>query len=693
MAALHYPLSTPHPPKVESVNAAVVPGPSLASHPLQALLRDEVVQAADELIRGFVDELDSAMQALLAESRNATETRAVLDLGQSLSLNRPALVRSFLAALKRRFDPLQRTATAGVFDLERLCLLPAEEMEENIALMHLAQQAEQKAAEDGRQLLARLQWAARDLTLPALAEALNAQALPACFAAALRQAGLNTAERVLAYRLVESHAIQGWPLVVQRALQVLDRQGLRMARPLAANAAEDAAPMISTATTQTLREARASLVSGPDGALAQALLRAIEPPADSQGAGLITALAAGWLDGLLAEPELPPAFAPDLESLRFVVIKAALCDPSFFLHAIHPVRNAVDELVQKAAFIGLQGYSLAKVRAELKETAARISIHGHFALDALSMLPPLDAELAHQFRQQMSKDQDARREGLLHRVRTLAAREVDARTLDVSLPPAARAALARGFLPLLSTLLLRHGAASPSTRQARQLLERFVDSFALCIGGDERRAVLGELCRVLVDAGLGDDYVAGVCVELENAYAELEEEAQSSLPRGDVVGTLNEINDILANIGTLPVLESYRGEAGQPAAPAAGAAHIDTSAYTLTPITASNDIGMAAAQHNPLEILLATGQWFRVRDYKRGDDRWLCLSGVHLAQDRVGFSGFDGATVLAMRASQFVQDLTSGLAEPLNPDAGVQQALQGLRAQSNLVPDRLHSFG
>ena len=693
MAALHYPLSNLHLPKVESLNARAVPSPNLTSHPLQALLRDEVVDAAGELIKGFVDELDSAMQALLAESRNATETRAVLDLGQSLSLNRPALVRGFVAALKRRFDPLQQAAAAGVFDLERLCLLPAEEMEENIALMHLAQQAEQRAAEDGRQLLARLQWAARDLTLPALAEALNAQALPACFAAALRQAGLNTAERVLAYRLVESHALKGWPLVVQRALQALDRQGLRMARPLAANAAEDAAPMISSATSQTLREARASLVSGPDGALALALLRAIEPPADSHGAGLITALAACWLDGLLAEPELPPAFAPDLESLRFVVIKAALCDPSFFSQPLHSVRNAVDELVQKAAFIGLQGYSLAKVRAELKEIAARISIHGHFALDALSMLPPLDAELAHQFRQQMARDQDARREALLHRVRTLAAREVDARTLDVSLPPAARAALTRGFLPLLSTLLLRYGAASPATRQARQLLERFVDSFALCIGGDERRAVLSELCRVLVDAGLGEDYVSGVCVELEKAYAELEDEAQSSLPRGDVTGTLSGINDILAHIDTLPACESDRGAVTPPAAPAGSAAPIDTGAYTLTPITASNDIGGVVAQHNPLNLLLTAGQWFRVRDYKRGDDRWLCLSGVHLAQDRVGFSGFDGATVLAMRASQFVQDLTSGLAEPLNPDPGVQQALQCLRAQPNQVLDRLHSFG
>ncbi len=664
---------------------AVENAPRLAMHPVQSLLRECLAEAGQDLIRDFVDGLDAAVQALLAESRHAAETRAVLELGQALSVNRPALMRGFVNALKSRFEPLHHQALKGIFDLERLCLLPSEEMEENIALTHLAQLAEQRAGEDGRQLQACLQWASRDLGLPALAAALGPDALPVCFAAALRQAGLTTTDRVLAYRLVESHALKSWPTLVQLALHALDRQGLRHTRALAATPAEDAAPPISAATLQTLKEARASLLSGADGTLAQALLRALEPPCEGHAAALITALAAHWLDGLLAEPELPPAFAPDLESLRLAVIKGALCDTTFFSQERHPVRTAVDALAQKAAFIGLQGYSLAEVRSELKDTVAHINIHGQFALDALAMLPPLDAELAHQFRQQMAREQEARREGLLARVRTLAAREVDARTLDVSLPSEARAALARGFLPLLSTLLLRHGAASPRTRQARQLLERFVDSFALCIAASERRAVLAALGDTLREAGLPDLHVGGVIAGLEKSYAELEEEAQSSLPRSNGISPAAGIDDILTGIDALPALEPFHGEPASKPRPVQSLVANDANAYTLTPISASNDLTTLAMDADPLDLLLKPGQWFRVRDYKRGDDRWLSLSGLHIGQDRVSFSGFDGVTVLAMRAGQFVQDLISGLAEPLNPDASVQQALQRLRAQPTLA--------
>lgn len=678
MAALTQMLTIPLPPQWYAGQEVAAPKPVLAAHPLQSRLCERLLEVGGELIDSFMRELDPAVQALLAECRNAAETRAVLDLGNALSLNRPALLRGFMAALKRRFDPLRVSLRSNLFDLERLSLLPADEMEENMQLSQLALQAEQKASEAGRQLASRLQAAARDLALPALDDALDAHTLPDCFAQAFRHAGLMTSERVLAYRLVECHALKAWPSLVQAALLVLDQQGLHGAHTLAghaaANAAQDAAPMISAATMQTLREVRASLVSGEDGRLASALLRALEPPFVGSPVALITALAGSWMDSLLAESELPATFTPELESLRLPVIKAALCDLSFFLQPLHPVRQSVNDAAQKAAFVGLQGYSLAQVRAELREIASRINIHGRFALDALQMLPPLDPDLAHQFHQQMSRDQEHRRESLLHRVRALATREVEARTLDVSLPSAARAALSRGFMPLLSTLMLRHGSAAPPTRQARQLLERFVDSFALCIGRSERQSVLSALCKTLVETGLSELHTRSVRAELETAYAELEAEAQSSLPGGDSSSTLREINSILSGLGVNTTAES------RPAPPV-----VTAGASQYQPKVSLDD--------TPLERLLKPGQWFRVRDYKSGDDRWLSLVGLHTDQDRVSFSGFDGITVLTMRASQFVEDLTTGLAEPLNPDASVQQALVRLRTRPVETPALLCSFG
>ena len=269
-------------------------------------------------------------------------------------------------------------------------------------------------------------------------------------------------------------------------------------------------------------------------------------------------------------------------------------------------------------------------------------------------------------------------------MRTLANREIDARTLDISLPTAARGALTRGFLPLLCTLMLRHGAASPQTRQARQLLERFVDSFALCIGREERQAVLRALHTIFLDVGLPDLHIASVCAELENTYAELEEEARRAEPSK----VLPESNGV--QVGMAVAMASAPSP-GRPSAPLSMSHSPDV--YSLTPLIASNEVRTGVPEADPLVALLKTGQWFRVRDYKRGDDRWLSLVGVHLEQDRVNFSGFDGVIVLAMRASQFVEDLTSGLAEPLNPEPAVQQALQTLRARAASTAERLRSFG
>lgn len=684
-------LAVPPAPAVAG-DAAVAGKPALAAHPLQAQLRSQIMHAGEALIRRFIADFDRNLQSLMAESRHAAETRAALDLGHTLAQQRAALERGFMMALKNRFDPLRAKGVDGIVDVERLCLLPTEDMEEHILLAHLARAAEERAGEDGRQLVSRLQWASRELGLPALSHALDASTLPSCFVQAMHHVGLTTPERLLLLRLVESNALKFWPDLVRSGLVLLDQLGLRHARSLSSGPdgrlAEDFAPMISAATVQTLRETRASLSAGADAALAQALLQAIAPPFGGSTAGLITALAGAWMDALLAEPELPPAFAPDLESLRLVVIKAALCDPSFFTQALHPVRRGIEELVQQAAFTGLQGFSLAPLRTELKEIAGRVSIQGQFASDALRMLPPMAAELSWQFFHRMEKDYEARREALLHRVRVLAGREIDARTLDVSLPVAARAALSRGFLPLLCTLMLRHGATAPRTRQARQLLERFVDSFALCIGMAERRGVLADLRTIFAEVGLPELHAAAVCAELEQVYVELAEEAQSGLPRGDSASVLREIHGILSGMGVAEASVTY----SSPSQARSPMPEVPTPSPARA-VAAEPAKNQPVAASDPLEALLKTGQWFRVRDYKRGDDRWLALSSVHPEQDRVSFSGFDGVAVLAMRASQFLNDLASGLAEPLNPTPAAQQALQGLRARAASVAERLHGFG
>ncbi len=76
------------------------------------------------------------------------------------------------------------------------------------------------------------------------------------------------------------------------------------------------------------------------------------------------------------------------------------------------------------------------------------------------------------------------------------------------------------------------------------------------------------------------------------------------------------------------------------------------------------------------EALLRAEQWFRVHDPKSGDDRWLCLSEHYAARDLLSFRGSDGVATLGLRASQFVQDLIAGRAEPLNTESELARMLR-----------------
>jgi hypothetical protein len=640
-----------------------------AAHPLQTALCDCAVQAAQLLVQRFDEQLDSALQSLAAEARNAAETREALDLGQALSCTRQALQRSFVDALRRRFDPLTQKRSSHLFDLERLSVLPTEELEENIALIHLGERAEEAGGEASRQLNDNLRRAAKDLSLPMLADALAPAALGACFSIAFRKAQLEPAQRLLALRLVESQVPSLWPVLIESALHCVQTQGYQFARSLGQGSAAWALPALTEATQRLLRETRASLAAPADAALAAALLQLAVGPVVAVPGYVVLSLMGHWMDSLVADAMLPQAFVPDMESLRLPAIKAALADAHVLENPRHPVRQDIQQIFQSAAFAGVQGVSLAPLRESVKKLSARITVQAAFAYDALKMLQPLASDLPEQFIQQMAADDEQRREALLRDVRAQVHREIEARTLDLALPSAARAALARGFFPLLCTLFLRHGAAAPKSRQARNLLERFVDSFTLCCTQTARATVMRELCITLAEAGLPEVQINGLVSELRAIYSELEQEAQAALrPSHDNPAEAErEINAILATL---------EPQALTPLWPVARQA-IREQPRALMPHQAANEASPAA---DPAAQLLSPGRWFRVRDYRRGEDRWLSLGSYLPQQDRVTFRSSEGAAALAMRATQLLEDLASGIAEPVNPDAAATQALVLLKA-------------
>lgn len=639
------PLLLPSP--AVAVAAAPAPRPHGASHPLHAALRELAETEAGRLAGHFVERLDGALQALSAEARNVAETRAALELGDALRLGQGTLLRQVARAFAQRLDPLAPRPAPRLIDLDRLSVLPSDEMEETVALAHLAQQAERLAGEPGRRLRGRLTWAARNLGLPALARAFEPTVPGQCFAEALQALELSAGQRQLVYRLVESHVLPKWPEVLEAAARLLDRHSL--GEPLVAGCREEAPLLVAEPTLLCLRAAADGDNAG-DAALARLLLAQAQ-----DGGPALTALAAAgqWLDSLLAEPQLPAALLPDLESLRLPLLKAAIADPSFFAQPGHSLRRSVNDLAEQFALAGPKGLMLAPLRQALRERLEQIALSGSFARDLLPHCEPLSAAEVEQFFEQQQREQQARRESLLMQIRCLVSREVEEQTLGSPLPERAGAVLSRGFLPLLAATRLRHGAGSREDREARALLEEFTGSFGDDAAQRDPDELVARIGAALVGAGLREERVGHLLEDLRGAYAEARRQpAQREAVREQA--PVQEVDSLLAAL--------VPPHAADP--------------VTATPASASRPRDPRQDLCEALKPLLRAEQWFRVHDPKSGDDRWLCLSEHYAARDLLSFRGSDGIATLGLRASQFVQDLIAGRAEPLNSESELARMLR-----------------
>ncbi|HZP12542.1 MAG TPA: DUF1631 family protein [Nevskiaceae bacterium] len=93
----------------------------------------------------------------------------------------------------------------------------------------------------------------------------------------------------------------------------------------------------------------------------------------------------------------------------------------------------------------------------------------------------------------------------------------------------------------------------------------------------------------------------------------------------------------------------------------------------------------APVVHEPdphiLETLFLSAVWFRVYDHKQRKPRWLRLESFYPERDAVAFAEFDGANPLAMKATQFLDDLKSGRSAPTNPDDRVRRLLARLQKE------------
>lgn len=646
----------PTPQRPASLDSAAPAGPArplvLAAHPVQGGLREQAASAMSQLAEAFDRGLDSALQALLAEARNAAETRAVLELGDALQLGRAGLARRLHQSFLQRLNPLAAGPGPSLVDIERLSVRASDDLEETIALAQLAQATEQRAGELGLRLRGRLSQAARRLSLPALAEAFEPGALGQCFAAAFRELELDSGQRILAYRLVETLALPRWAELLAALLAQLDQLGLDPP-PAAGDNDPGETLLVAEPSLRCLRRMAAG-----GGAREAPLAAQLLAQAEAGGAAQSLMAAAGqWFDSLLAEPHLPVSLLPALETLRYPLLKLALADRGFYLNATHSLRRELGLLCERLMLVGASGQGLGVLQSELVALRERISMDPGFVRDLLPRCQPLSQADLQAFFTLHRQEQLARQESALAQLRRLLAKDVEAETLGVDLPPEADALLSGGFMPLMARARLAHGAGSVADQAARQLLAEFTASFAAEPGVESRDSLIERIAEALRGAGLREERVGTLMRDLESAYRRL---AAAGGHFAGVPGEpgAEEVDDLLTALVT-------------PGAPAPTAP------------------GPPPSVDLPLASLLRPEQWYRVRDPRGGDDRWLCLAEFYPRQDLLSFRASDGVATLGMRVSRFVEDLLAGRAEPLNPDSEVAQALRRQRSRATGLVARL----
>lgn len=569
-------------PEAELPTAAPLP-----PNPIIEALKAATGAVALRQLQSLFEGADDALFGMSQRSADPNDHKESFDTMRRLRLERRRIEADFLRSFLNSFQ-VAADSLVEEFDLDRLAVMPTEELEEKIALGNLVAKAENLHAELLNELRLRITHMIRDLGIPISRQALRPAAVCNAFKASLGTLDLRLDVRLLLYKLFDVSCIARLQEVYQAALKVLDAQRIRA--PIVEATTTEAAwspydappeqvepdeplsiPVLDAATRDALK-AIGSHSTGhrPQDANFAAdllLLASIDDPSQATVRRVAPAqrmsLVGQMCNEILSDPHLPPTMRPLFERLRFPLIKIALADGSFFGNRVHPVRRLVAEAAETAASSRVGSHAVVhRLEERLRQIADQIDLSATFVRPQVNLLQPLSMQEIASFLDQQREESETRRENVLNKVRRTVAQELEVHTLGRKPTPSLINFLRVGWGPLMAARLLRHGMNSRKWIDATTRLTQLLSGMEIGEVTPDVAAYREDACKAIADdlraIGMRENRSETAVAYLRQAFVEADERIAKLSPEERIAAEF----DLLSPMETAAVLAEFPAPKG-----------------------------------------------------------------------------------------------------------------------------------
>lgn len=552
----------------------------------------------------------------------------------------------------------------GVLHLEHLSLRSDESEEESGLRARINARAEALHRESRQTLGQLVDRLIREQGLPLPPLALEITTLTGAYHAALLRSEIKAPIRIALLQLYDRQVVPALGPWLNAAKFHLSQRDPRERRDRVRHLPVDVRSL------HCLRQVAAASGRSEDAGLARELIDRLQDP-DSpawvDAAAQRIRMVGQMINGILADPLLPPAVHPLFESLRLPLIKSALADASFLSSHGHPVRALVQELATMAASSQVIGRSaITRTQQLAREVQSQFDLSSHFVSVAMHEARSLSREDEHHFDAECRAQEQQRRVEVLQRADNLVRVQVEEALLGTELPEAIAELIDQAWAPMMRLRLLQNGREGVPFRGAVSRLEALVECFH-CTGNPTKRGVdpaatLRAMSRELNDAQLP-----------QTLLHRLMRAARKALDQRPEPVAAPEIQLVSRQLG-VPQIPPAVPREKPPEAPETTATPVSLA------VDNSSDDGEPAAPTliEPSALLTGlcvSGRWFRVHDAEHDATRWLRLSSYYPERGCLSFAEFDGANPLTVAAEQFLTDLMLRRSEPIDPDPDMATAL------------------
>jgi hypothetical protein len=384
------------------------------------------------------------------------------------------------------------------------------------------------------------------------------------------------------------------------------------------------------------------------------------------------ALVSRMFDEFYADPQLPENARPLLGRLQFPVMKFAMSDPSFFANPNHPVRALVHDVHDKLSGTHVtQGADFRRLEELIQHLLQRFDPDPTKLRAKAREVNPVSEQEAERFLEQQRERLEQQKRALTEKVRRIVAQELRLHIGDRQVPKPVLPLVLSGIGPMLVTHYRAGGQNHPGWRATLGLLDRVLACLeAAAAKAPDREA---EESAVITDVG--------------------QALAKAGLPAARIEQLVDPLASVLEELGNAAVAAAPATQAAMPTpapalqpAPAAPGVSLNTQEVSLKVGEATPKLVNKPATPSPaeqdrrLQLVLRSGDWFRVWCDADHNCRWLKLEQYYPAADTVVFEDFGGENRLKMRATAFVHDLVAGRSSPVDPDPAIQGILKLLPA-------------